>query len=141
MGTFLHLIILRLMMGLFEGPPPRHTVGAGDGVLPALPRINLSFTMNTANGLFSGVLAPIVIVALANVFDWRTAFFFTIVPGLLMAFVIWKVMRDPRATTVEAAEYGAPDHEGGAEQSRRLRGCRQTAPGRSVDVHQIVDVQ
>lgn len=85
-GTFVHLIILRLMMGLFEGPtiPVTQSVLAMESS-PHRRGFNLGFTMNTANGLFGGVLAPIVIVALANIFDWRTAFFFTIVPGLLMA--------------------------------------------------------
>jgi MFS transporter, ACS family, hexuronate transporter len=121
-GTFVHLIILRLMMGLFEGPtiPVTQSVLAMESS-PHRRGFNLGFTMNTANGLFGGVLAPIAIVALANIFDWRTAFFFTIVPGLLMAFVIWKVMREPRATTVEAAEYGAPDHEGGLREVLRNR--------------------
>ena len=99
-GTFVHLIILRLMMGMFEGPtiPVTQSVLAMESS-PHRRGFNLGFTMNTANGLFGGVLAPIIIVALANVFDWRTAFFFTIIPGLIMAFVIWKVMREPQAVS------------------------------------------
>ncbi|RSZ65520.1 MFS transporter [Corynebacterium hylobatis] len=113
-GTFVHLIILRLLMGLFEGPtiPVTQSVLAMESS-PHRRGFNLGFTMNTANGVFGSVLAPIVIVALANIFDWRTAFFFTIVPGLIMAFVIWKVMREPQATTPETMDYTQPDHRGG----------------------------
>lgn len=121
-GTFVHLIILRLLMGLFEGPtiPVTQSVLAMESS-PHRRGFNLGFTMNTANGLFGGVLAPVIIVALATVFDWRTAFFFTIIPGLIMAFVVWKVMREPQALTPEALDYGNPDHEGGLAEVLRNR--------------------
>lgn len=121
-GTFVHLIILRLMMGMFEGPtiPVTQSVLAMESS-PHRRGFNLGFTMNTANGLFGGVLAPIIIVALANVFDWRTAFFFTIIPGLIMAFVIWKVMREPQAVSPEAVNYAHPDHKGGLGEVLRNR--------------------
>lgn len=110
-GTFIHLIILRLLMGLFEGPtiPVTQSVLAVESS-PHRRGFNLGFTMNTANGLFGGVLAPILIVALANIFDWRMAFFFTIIPGLIMAFVIWKVMKEP-----ETQYPGAEGHDAGPE--------------------------
>lgn len=121
-GTFVHLIILRLLMGLFEGP----TIPVTQSVLaiessPHRRGFNLGFTMNTANGLFGGVLAPIVIVALANIFDWRTAFFFTILPGLIMSFVIWKVMREPEAASAEAARYDGPQEKGQIKEVLRNR--------------------
>lgn len=112
-GTFVHLILLRLMMGLFEGPtiPVTQSVLAMESS-PHRRGFNLGFTMNTANGLFGSILAPLVIVALANLFDWRTAFFFTILPGLIMAFVIYKVMREPEAVSAEGAGYDAPREKG-----------------------------
>lgn len=121
-GTFVHLIILRLMMGMFEGPtiPVTQSVLAMESS-PHRRGFNLGFTMNTANGLFGGVLAPVIIVALATIFDWRTAFFFTIVPGLIMAFVIWRVMREPQAVTSEAVDYAHPDHKGGLGEVLRNR--------------------
>ncbi|AGN18817.1 major facilitator family transporter [Corynebacterium glutamicum MT] len=110
-GTFIHLVVLRLLMGMFEGPsiPVTQSVLAIESS-PHRRGFNLGFTMNTANGLFGSVLAPIVIVALANIFNWRTAFFFTVIPGLIMAFVIWKVMREPdvsRSEFTESREEGA----------------------------------
>lgn len=110
-GTFVHLIVLRLLMGMFEGPtiPVTQSVLAVESS-PHRRGFNLGFTMNTANGLFGSVLAPIVIVALANIFDWRTAFFFTVIPGLIMAFVIWKVMQEPDMST---SGY-SPDRDRGA---------------------------
>lgn len=121
-GTFIHLIILRLLMGLFEGPtiPVTQSVLAMESS-PRRRGFNLGFTMNTANGLFGGVLAPVVIVALANIFDWRSAFFFTIIPGLIMSFVIWKVMREPESAAAAAAHHDAPREKGQIKEVLRNR--------------------
>jgi sugar phosphate permease len=111
-ATFAHLFILRLVMGLLEGPvvPVTQSVLA----LESSERrrgFNLGLTMNTANGLFGSILAPVVIVALATAFDWRTAFFLTVIPGLVMCFVIFKVMREPRTAPAEETLSVAPvDH-------------------------------
>lgn len=105
-GTFVHLIILRLLMGLFEGPtiPTTQSVLAIESS-PHRRGFNLGLTMNTANGLFGSILAPIVIVAIAQAFDWRIAFFFTVVPGLIIAFFVWKIMREPEAHDAEGRAY------------------------------------
>lgn len=97
-GTFAVLIALRLLMGVLEGPviPITQAVLAVESS-PRRRGLNLGLTMNTANGLFGSVLAPVVIVALANAFGWRTSFFLTVVPGLIIAALVLKIMREPRA--------------------------------------------
>lgn len=109
--TFAHLVILRLLMGLLEGPiiPVTQSVLAMESS-PRRRGFNLGFTMNTANGLFGSILAPLVIVALATIFDWRTAFFLTLVPGLLMAAIIWKVMREPKVDDAALAPSASDSH-------------------------------
>lgn len=96
-SSFVMLVVLRLVMGLFEGPiiPVTQSVLAMESS-PHRRGFNLGFTMNTANGLFGSILAPVVIVALALAFGWRTAFFFTVIPGLVLAFVVLRTMREPR---------------------------------------------
>lgn len=121
--TFAHLVILRLLMGLLEGPiiPVTQSVLAIESS-PRRRGFNLGFTMNTANGLFGSILAPLVIVALATVFDWRTAFFVTLVPGLIMAAVIWKVMREPKVDDVALAPVALDSHgTDGAASAARMR--------------------
>lgn len=56
---------------------------------------NLGFTMNTSNALFGSILAPVVIVALATNFDWHTAFYLTIIPGITLSLVILKTVKNP----------------------------------------------
>jgi len=41
-------------------------------------------------------VAPLVIVALANAFGWRTSFFIAAFPGLLSALLIWMLVREPK---------------------------------------------
>ncbi len=95
---FIQLLILRLIMGLFEGPaiPVTQSVLAIESS-PHRRGLNLGFAMNTAQGLFGSILAPVAIVALAEAFDWRSAFYFTMLPGLVIAFFVWRVMREPEA--------------------------------------------
>ena len=99
---FIQLLILRLIMGLFEGPaiPVTQSVLAIESS-PHRRGFNLGFAMNTAQGLFGSILAPIAIVALAEAFDWRSAFYFTMLPGLIIAFFVWRVMREPEPQIFE----------------------------------------
>ncbi|WP_026821139.1 MFS transporter [Arthrobacter castelli] len=113
-STFAMLIIMRLMMGLFEGPiiPVTQSVLAMESSKHRRG-FNLGLTMNTANGLFGSILAPLVIVAVAAAFGWRTAFFLTIIPGLILCLFVFKVMREPKP----AGQFSGPAHlpdDGGA---------------------------
>lgn len=121
-SSFVMLAVLRMVMGLFEGPiiPVTQSVLAMESS-PHRRGFNLGLTMNTANGIFGSILAPLVIVALATAFGWRTAFFFTVLPGLVLAFVVLKTMREPRPRvegTSATAEAVAEDRTiGGSDPS------------------------
>ncbi|MDR7328376.1 MFS transporter [Corynebacterium guangdongense] len=112
-GGFIQLLILRLIMGLFEGPaiPVTQSVLAIESS-PHRRGLNLGFAMNTAQGLFGSILAPIAIVALAEAFDWRSAFYFTMLPGLVIAFFVWRIMREPEAQAGGAEDRGKEPREG-----------------------------
>lgn len=96
---FVSLLILRLLIGVFEGPflPIAQSMMAIEST-PSRRGFNMGFMQVTSTGLFGGVLAPIVLVALANAFDWRVAFYFTIIPGLVVAFVMWKYVKEPQTS-------------------------------------------
>ncbi|QGU03405.1 MFS transporter [Corynebacterium comes] len=113
-GGFIQLLILRLIMGMFEGPaiPVTQSVLAIESS-PHRRGLNLGFAMNTAQGLFGSILAPIAIVALAEAFDWRSAFYFTMLPGLVIAFFVWRIMREP-----EPRGLGAEDQEKELQEGR-----------------------
>lgn len=104
-ASFAMLFILRLIMGLAEGPiiPITQSVIAIESS-ENRRGFNTGFTMNTANALFGSLLAPVIIVALASKFDWHTAFYLTIIPGAILAIVILKTMRNPQKLEEEAKQ-------------------------------------
>lgn len=110
-ASFAMVIVLRLIMGVLEGPvtPITQSILA----LESSERrrgFNMGFTMNTGNAIFGSFLAPLIIVALANAFDWRTAFYLTIIPGLILAFFILKSVRNPKLSAGPAIS-SAASHE------------------------------
>lgn len=96
-ATFGSLLILRLLMGLAEGPiiPVSSSILAQASSKKRLG-FNLGFTTGTSYGVFGGLLAPLVVVALADMFDWKTAFYLTIIPGIIIAIFIWKTVKSPQ---------------------------------------------
>ncbi|MDR7236406.1 MFS transporter [Neobacillus drentensis] len=98
-ASFAMLFFCRLIMGLVEGPitPITQSVLAIESS-EKRRGFNVGLTMNTGNAVFGSFLAPLVIVALANAFDWRTAFYLTIIPGIILAIFILKVMKNPKVS-------------------------------------------
>ena len=95
--SFAVLIAARLFMGLAEGPVPpliltlmalsssKNRLGLNSGLI-------ISGFLN----LFATVLGPVLLIGLAQAFNWRIAFWITAVPGLIMAIVIARYVRDVR---------------------------------------------
>ena len=96
-ASFGVLLLLRLVMGILEGPitPITQSILAVESS-EKRRGFNMGFTMNTGNAVFGSLLAPLIIVALANAFDWHTAFYLTIIPGIILAFFILKSVRNPK---------------------------------------------
>ena len=94
--SFAMLFVLRLLMGIVEGPliPQTQSILAMESS-ERRRGFNLGFTMNTSNAFFGSILAPVVIVALATKFDWHMAFYLTIIPGIILSLVILKAVKNP----------------------------------------------
>ncbi|MBK5446455.1 MFS transporter [Peribacillus sp. TH24] len=94
--SFAMLFVLRLLMGIVEGPliPQTQSILAMESS-ERHRGFNLGFTMNTSNALFGSILAPVAIVALATNFDWHMAFYLTIIPGIILSLVILKAVKNP----------------------------------------------
>jgi MFS transporter, ACS family, hexuronate transporter len=95
-ASFGMLLVLRMIMGVLEGPitPITQSILAVESS-EKRRGFNMGLTMNTGNAVFGSFIAPLVIVALANAFDWRTAFYLTIIPGLILAAFILKSVKNP----------------------------------------------
>jgi MFS family permease len=83
-------------MGLSEGPimPICQSLVAAESS-PERRGLNMGVMQNFGSSLFGSFLAPLVLVAVAEAFNWRMAFFVAAVPGLIAAYFVWKIVREP----------------------------------------------
>ncbi|MFM0116922.1 MFS transporter [Paraburkholderia nemoris] len=95
-SSFFLLLAARALMGFAEGP-----------VLPISQSLmmmassesrrgfNMGFVQASAAGLLGAVVAPAILVPLADKFGWRAAFFTAGIPGLIIALLIFLLVREP----------------------------------------------
>jgi len=94
---FISLLVFRALMGIAEGPvlPVAQAVMSLESS-ESRRGFNMGFIQSTAASVFGGILAPLIIVNIANAYGWRFAFYTTIIPGIILVFVIAKWMREPK---------------------------------------------
>jgi MFS transporter, ACS family, hexuronate transporter len=103
---FVMLILVRLLMGAFEGPVmPVSQSFIIPQSSPHRRGMNMGLMQVSAVGLVSTMLGPLVQVALAESIGWRATFILTIAPGILISILIWKILINP-TTSLSADESG-----------------------------------
>jgi len=97
-ASFATLVSARLLMGLAEGPilPIAQSLVAIESTA-AKRGNNMGVMQNFGSNLLGSFAAPLVLVAIASTFNWRWAFYLAGVPGLIMALLIAKYVRQPAA--------------------------------------------
>ena len=95
--SFVMLLAARVAMGLAEGPvlPISQSLLVLESA-EARRGFNMGFMQNFGSNLIGSTLAPLVLVALADHYGWRAAFYLAGVPGLILAALIWKYVREPQ---------------------------------------------
>jgi MFS family permease len=111
-ASFVTLFSTRLLMGLAEGPilPIAQSLVAIESTA-AKRGNNMGVMQNFGSNLLGSFAAPLVLVAVATTYSWRWAFYLAGVPGLIMALLIAKYVRQPAAAMTPAnpaAETPAP---------------------------------
>ncbi|MBV9727791.1 MAG: MFS transporter, partial [Gammaproteobacteria bacterium] len=98
-GSFAALFAARLLMGLVEGPfmPVCHSLVARESP-PGRRGHNMGVLQNFGSNLLGSFAAPLVLVSIAQLSSWRSAFFLAGVPGLVMAVLIARYVREPAET-------------------------------------------
>ena len=94
---FLTLLAARALMGISEGGlPPISTHIVTSEVAPE--RRGLAIGMLSTIGLFAiPLLGPLVIVGIGTLWGWRHAFWVAGGPGLVMALLMWWLIRNPKS--------------------------------------------
>jgi len=69
--------------------------------------LNAGIVQNVFGSILGNALAPWLLIRIVEAFGWRTAFWISGVPGLILALLIWLYIREP-ARPVEDAEASQP---------------------------------
>jgi MFS family permease len=123
-NSFGMLALARMFMGLAEGPaPPLMVATLAEASSPHRRGLNGGLFL-AFQPLIAGLLAPVVLVWIAQTIGWREAFYFATVPGLIMAVVIARFVREtpkPRAAPKQA---NTPNPDGELLSMRKIIGTR-----------------
>ena len=100
-GSFMFLLLARVIMGVAEGPfLPLCLSVINEESSPARRGVNTGIVQTLFASLLGTSAAPIVLVWLANNYDWHTTFFLTGVPGLICGLLVWKYVHEPKPQVV-----------------------------------------
>lgn len=105
-SSFAFLLGARLLMGVAEGGvmPISHAMVATE-VSPERRGLAQGVAQNLGSNLLGSFLAPVVLVAFAEAFGWREAFYLAGIPGIVSAILLWFLIDEP------AAPPKAADHD------------------------------
>jgi MFS family permease len=103
-NSFLALFLSRLLMGLAEGPilPVSQSLVAFESA-DGRRGHNMGVMQNFGSNLLGSFAAPLVLVAIATAFTWHIAFFLAGIPGLIMAALIARYVKEPTVHSLSAA--------------------------------------
>ncbi|WP_061291003.1 MFS transporter [Azotobacter vinelandii] len=117
--TFISLLIFRAFMGVAEGPvlPISQSLLAAAST-PKRRGLNMGLVNACAPGLIGTVLAPPVLIWIATEYGWRSAFYATVIPGLLISVLIMLLVKNQH--THESMATSHQPHLGGMENIKAL---------------------
>lgn len=102
------LLAARLIMGLAEGPViPLAQVFVERESTPSRIGLNVGIVQAVGGALFGSILAPVILIQIAENMGWRTAFYIAGIPGLLIGVITIFYLR--KSTTVSR---GNQSHSG-----------------------------
>jgi predicted MFS family arabinose efflux permease len=106
-ASFALLLGARLLMGVSEGGimPISQSLIATE-VSPERRGLAMGVTQNFGSNLLGSFVAPVVLVAFANAWGWRSAFYLAGIPGLIAALFMWRLIEEPQSKTSLARHAG-----------------------------------
>jgi MFS family permease len=104
-NSFGVLLASRLLMGFAEGPflPVAMTIM----LLVSTEKrrgLNMGVMQNFFSNLLGSFAAPLLLVAIAEQYNWRLSFYIAGIPGLVCALLIWKFVREPARSPAPPGE-------------------------------------
>ncbi|MCM3571454.1 MFS transporter [Neobacillus mesonae] len=87
------MLVVRVLFGLGEASFPGGSWKTLSNWFPKKERATANGFMMSSNAL-GPAIAPLFVVGVMAAFGWRSVFGFLVVPGLIIALVLWMVVRD-----------------------------------------------
>jgi len=95
------LLLARIVMGLAEGPLiPLSQVFVEKESSPNRLGLNVGILQAVGSALFGSILAPIILVAIAETMGWRSAFYIAAAPGFLLGILVYFYVKPSTAKSV-----------------------------------------
>ncbi|QEH76803.1 MFS transporter [Sphingomonas sp. C8-2] len=121
---FLSLLLIRFALGAAEGPIlPLSQAIVADEARPERRGLLMGLMNNFGSNLVGVMIAPPLLVAIAETAGWRAGFFVAGLPGLIMAVLILLLVREPERRAAIEIDAGAPRDWGALLRSRNLLLC------------------
>jgi predicted MFS family arabinose efflux permease len=99
---FWTLLASRVIMGAAEGPfLPICLAIIAAASAPQRRGLNSGIVQNGFGSLLGNALAPLLVVAIAVQWGWRTSFFTAGLPGIILLIVIWRFIDEPPAAPAD----------------------------------------
>lgn len=139
--SFGSLLASRIVMGAAEGPfLPICLAIMVAASAESRKGLNAAVVQNVFGSIIGTALAPIVLVAIAEAYDWRVAFYLSGVPGLVLALLIWRFIKEPDAAPRPVGEPSTPRPSFGALLLREGREVRLLMATRNIALCSLVSI-
>ena len=100
--SFLTLLIARVVMGLAEGPViPLAQAFVERESTPSRLGLNVGILQAVGSALFGSILAPVILVQIAESIGWRSAFYIAGIPGLILGLIAWYYIKPSTAQSIK----------------------------------------
>jgi predicted MFS family arabinose efflux permease len=108
-ASFGTLLASRVVMGAVEGPfLPICLAIIAAASAQCRRGLNVGIVQNFFGSLIGTAIAPLVLVWIADHYGWRSAFYLAAIPGLLLALLVWRFVREPAMPPRPEGEPRAP---------------------------------
>jgi MFS family permease len=139
--SFGSLLASRIVMGAAEGPfLPICLAIMVAASAESRKGLNAAVVQNVFGSIIGTALAPIVLVWIAEAYDWRVAFYLSGVPGLVLALLVWRFIKEPDAAPRPVGEAATPRPSLGALLAREGREVRSLMRTRNIALCSLVSI-
>ena len=95
-SNFTSMLVVRVLFGIGEASFPGGSWKTISNWFPKKERATANGFMMSSNAL-GPAIAPLFVVGVMAAFGWRSVFAFLVIPGIILAAIMWFVIRDKPA--------------------------------------------